>query len=481
MILKRILLLIALVLSLLIIILVINTINFKSKQLQNVTTIPPASLSDLSIQHLQHAVRFKTISYDDAKKYDTTEFQNFANYLSNAYPKVHKTLKREIINDLSLLYIWKGKDESKQPIVLMAHYDVVPVEEQTIDQWDVDPFSGALKNGFIWGRGSVDNKMNLVSMLEAAERLIENGHTPERTIYFVFGHDEEIGGMNGAKAIADLLQKRNVKPELVLDEGGFITTTKIPDFTLPVALLGTSEKGFLTIELGVNKNGGHSSMPEPETAIDILAKALYKTRNNPMPGRISESQRDFIETIGPEMPFVKRMVFANSWLFGDLIIHLYSKTSAGNALNHTTIVPTILSSGLKDNVIPSAASAIVNIRLLPDDSIEDITQSIKKIINDDRVNITTIKSSQLGGYTSQESYAYRTINKVIKKTFPRTVTTPFLLIGGTDSRYFTKLTNNVIKFSPMLDPLGFHGINERISVESYQLAISFYSHLIKAV
>ncbi len=472
---------IAILLLLLIAILLFNTFRFQSKQL-NVETIATEPPSQSAIEHFQKAIGFKTISYGDSTQFDSSAFLGFHRYLEKTYPLVHARLTRERVAQYSLLYRWEGKDPSLNAVILMAHQDVVPIEEATKNKWTVDPFAGEVKDGFIWGRGTADDKINLISIMEAAEKLLAGGFQPARTMYFAFGHDEELGGV-GARATAALLKSRNIKADLVLDEGGFITNERVPGMTRPVALIGTSEKGYLSLELTAEKNGGHSSMPEAETSIDILAQAIMRLREQPFPASFSESTQGFLEHIGPEMPFLQKMVFANQWLFKGVIIGIYEQTGGGNALVRTTIAPTILTAGVKDNVIPTIAKATINFRLLPGDSADKVIQRVKEVINDDRVTVSTFNNfkGEPTGVTPEESFAFKKTEVVVKKVFPNTITTPFLMIGGTDSRHFNEVSEGIIKFSPMIDPIGFHGIDERASLESYQYALAFFEQLIRDV
>jgi carboxypeptidase PM20D1 len=362
----------------------------------------------------------------------------------------------------------------------MAHQDVVPIEEASAKMWTVDPFAGTSKNNFIWGRGATDDKINLISILEATERLLSENFQPERTIYFAFGHDEEVGG-KGAQAIAALLKSRDIKADLVLDEGGIITNDKVPGMNKPVALIGTSEKGYLSLQLSAEKNGGHSSMPEKETSIDILSRAIVKLREHPFEARFSPSTQGFIRYLGPEMPFTNKMAFANTWLFKPMVIGIYEKSAGGNAMIRTTAVPTIIDAGIKDNVIPTVATATVNFRLLPGDSSSLVMRKVRDIINDDRIRISVAGSfiSEPSAVTTEDSYAYKKIEEIVKRSFKGVLTSPFLMIGGTDSRYFEEVSSGIIKFSPMIDPVGFHGIDERVSLESYQSSIWFFEQLIR--
>lgn len=476
---KKLFLYLVMGLILLVCVLVINTYTKPSKQMK-VEAAPAPEITPAALQHFKEALAFKTISYGDGTHFDTAQFLGFRKFLEATYPTFHAKLEREIVAGYTLLFTWKGKNPKLEPIVLMAHQDVVPIEEGTESIWTVNPFAGEIKDNFIWGRGTTDDKINLISMLEAAEKLLLNNFQPEQTIYFSFGHDEEVGG-KGAIAVAKLLRDRGVKAEFVLDEGGIITTNQIPGIAKPVALLGTSEKGFLSTVLAVEVPGGHSSMPAPETSIDILTKAILKLRANPFEARFSESMTGFIESLGPEMPFIQRLAFANPWLFKGMIVGIYESSPAGNAMVRTTIAPTIIQAGIKDNVIPTLATATINFRLLPGDKAEAVISKIKEVIADDRVKVTVFGNgfSEASEVTSMNSGGYRKIEKAIKTSYPDLLTSPFLMIGATDSRYFGEVSPNIIKFSPMIDPIGFHGIDERVSLESYKTALWFYEQLIR--
>ena len=475
---KRILLFVLVLLFLLAGVVLYNTFQFTSDR-ESVTAIPAPPLSDQSVQNFQRALSFKTISYGDSALFDSTQFLQFRKFLDDTYPETFKKLKPEIIEGYSLLYTWEGKDPKQKPVVLMAHQDVVPIEEATKVMWTVDPFGGVVKENFIWGRGTTDDKINLISIMEAVEKLLKEGFQPDRTIYLAFGHDEEIGG-KGAKAIARLLKERNIAAEFVLDEGGIITEDKLPGVSKPVALLGTAEKGYLSLKLSVKAQGGHSSMPEKETAIDILSKALVNLRSNPFDADLSEPMNDLMQSVGPEMPFVQRMAFANPWLFKKLILSTYEKSNTGDAMIRTTIVPTIIEAGIKDNVVPTVASAVVNFRLMPNHNSKDAIEGVKQKINDDRVSISALSTiAEASPVTNIKSFGYQKISTAIQKSYPQVITSPFLVIGATDSRHFTEVSSNIIKFSPMVDPIGFHGIDERVSLESYRTALWFYEQLLR--
>lgn len=438
-------------------------------------------LTDQELKNFQDAIKCPTISFGDTLNWDSIPFLDFRYVLERNYPLVHKNLKREIVGNYSYIYTWQGTDEKLNPYILMAHQDVVPIEENTQNLWTVKPFDGIIKDGYIWGRGATDDKINLISILEASEKLLQSGFNPKRTILFIFGQDEELGGRNGAIPISKLLENRGVKADLILDEGGFVTNEKIPHIDKPVAMLATAEKGYMSIELSVNIHGGHSSLPENETAMDVLMKSIVNLRSKPFEARFIISTKDFITSISPQMNFPYNVIMSNYWLFKPLILSQYKKSAPTNAMIRTTLVPTIFQSGIKDNVVPTYAKAIINLRLLPGDSSKEIINLIEHKINDKRVkvNIYGNNLSEASPTMPMSSHAYTFLDSIVRLSFDKTITAPILLTGGTDSRYFYKISNNIIKFSPMIDPIGFHGINERVSIESYRHAIWFYENLLR--
>jgi carboxypeptidase PM20D1 len=465
---------------LLVCILLVNTFR-KTSQQTKYTFKPAPALTDSAVARFQQAIKFKTISYGDPTLFDSTQFRSFQSFLRQAYPRMHAQLSPELVEGFTLLYQWRGSNTSLKPIILMAHQDVVPIEETTRGQWTVEPFAGTVKDGFIWGRGTTDDKINLIGICESVEKLLEEGFQPARTVYLAFGHDEEIGG-KGAKAIARKMEGLGLIAEMVLDEGGIITKEKIPGLQdRPVALLATAEKGYLSIDLKAQATGGHSSMPEKETSVDVLSQALVKLRAKPFPASFTEPVQGLMEQLGPEMSFVQRMAFANPWLFKPLIVSSYQKSGPGNAMIRTTLVPTIIEAGIKDNVVPSQALATINMRLLPGETVETALQKVTAIISDNRVTVSPRMDNvaEPSPVSPAKGFGYQKIDQMIKQSYPDVLSSPFLMIGASDSRHFTKVSPNIIKFSPMVDPIGFHGIDERVSLESFQTAIWFYEQLLR--
>lgn len=481
---KKIFLILTLCVVLLASVLLINTLRFTSKQIQ-IEPIQPVSVDEGSAaQHLAQALRFRTISYQEAGQTKGEEFIALHKYLEQIFPKVHSTLTKELVGDYSLLYTWKGRDEQLKPILLMGHQDVVPVEPESLANWKEPPFEGRISGGYIWGRGAMDDKFTLLGIMEAAEMLLGQGFQPQRTVYLAFGQDEEVGGNAGAAKIADLLRERNVELEYILDEGLVITDGTFPDLSKPVALIGIAEKGFVSVELIVEVEGGHSSMPPPQTAIGILSTAINRLEEHQMPASIEGVQRQLLAYIGPELPFGKRLPLANLWLFKPLVERKFSASPSMNASIRTTTAATIIEGGLKENVLPSKARAVVNFRILPGDSIERVISHVRETINDPRITVNKfgVSDCEPSVVSSINAAGFQIIQRTIRQLFPEVLVAPALVIGGTDSRHYSKLTNNIYRFAPFRirpdDVKRLHGINERIAVVDYARGVKFYYHLI---
>ena len=463
--------------------LLFNNFQFTSKQI-DVPLIVPIEIDKAAIRHFAEAITIKTVSHENPKDFDSLAFYKFNRFLKQNYPFADSLLNKKTFNSFSHLYIWKGTDPSLKPIILMAHLDVVPVIKENLPNWKHPPFGGKIVNDTLWGRGSIDDKNGVIGIMESVELLLKQEFKPLRSIYIAFGHDEEIGGKKGAQAMASYLKEQEVSAKFVLDEGGSIIQGLVPGITKDAAMIGIAEKGFLSLKLSLKIEGGHSSMPEEETAIDVMATAITKIKNNPFPARLSGPMKGFIEHYGPEMPSGIKLVFANSWLFGGLIKKNFGSSGSGNALLRTTIAPTVFNSGVKDNIIPLFANAIVNFRIAPNTSIEEVIAHVKKSINDPRIKITKGDFySEASKVSSVESFGYKTIERTIAETMPKTLIGPYLVVGATDSRHYKDITEAVYQFSPNKINSGnvksFHGLNERISVHEFNNGIRFYVQLIK--
>ena len=469
------------VIVVLLIVVAIKTMTFTSLQVKTEPAVFPV-FGNESAANLSKAITFPTISFADNSPIDTTAFLGFHKFLSEAYPLINSKLEKELISGFSLLYTWKGKNPALKPVILMAHMDVVPVEAES--SWKEIPFSGDNDGTYIWGRGTLDDKSSMISILEAVEKLISEDYQPERTIYLAFGHDEEVGGLKGAQVIASKLKERGVTAEFILDEGMAITLGMVPMISKPVALIGTSEKGYLSVKLTVEMEGGHSSTPEKESAVTVLNKSLYHLHKKELNARISVPVEDFIRYIGPEMPLYAKAIFANSWLFKDLILKIYTGSSSGNSLVRTTTAPTIINAGIKDNVIPTKAEAVVNFRILPGETSADVLQHVSNVISDQRVKITAIEGFNEPSPTSPVNVTgFKIISASIRQVFPEVIVSPTLMLASSDSRKFSDISQNIFKFAPIVvtseDMARIHGLNERVKISDFMLGIGFYYQLIK--
>lgn len=467
-------------LLLLIGILVLNT-SKKGEPDNSIVIQKIPSAGDSSVLHMSRAIQIKTVSKGDTLPIDTAEFKAFRQFLESSYPLIHQRLERQIFNEFSYLYKWRGKDSSLAPWVLMAHQDVVPVESAAEKNWSVPSFGGIIKNDTIWGRGAVDDKSSLISIMEAIEKLLQQGFIPARNIYVSLGHDEEVAGKRGARAISNWMREQKIRPALVLDEGGQIDTEHFKDLGRPVAIIATGEKRYTNIDLSVEIPGGHSSMPVKETAIDVLNKAIAAVREKQMPGTITPVVEEMIRRTNAPGPFFKRMVTQNLWLTTPLVKWEMEKSKETNALIHTTLVPTIVQAGIKDNVIPTIAKATFNSRILQGQSSDDVLIFVKKAVNDERVVITKQTKSlfEPSTVTSFNHPSFIRIERIIRKSMSNMLVTPYLWLGATDSRYFRDFSEAVLNFSAIQNMKGFHGIDERVGIKDLDRMIWFYRELLQ--
>ncbi len=473
----------ALIVAVLIAAIAINTLRHGSRQL-NVPAVKPVAFDEMAAaRRLAGAVRIRTISYDDKPDAGADELLKLHAYLEQNYPRVHAALKREVVNGYSLLYTWQGTDPSAKPIMLMAHQDVVPIAPGTEKDWQAEPFSGAIKDGFVWGRGSWDDKGNLFGIMEAVEMLTAQGFRPRRTVYLAFGHDEEVGGLQGAHAIAALLQARGVKLDFVTDEGLVITEGILKGLDQPAALIGTAEKGSVTLSLSVSATPGHSSMPPRHTAIGMMSEALARLEDKQMPAAIRGVAAEMLDTIAPEMHGLNRVLLSNLWLFGPLVKSQLEKGQSTNAMLRTTTALTVVHAGNKANVLPGRAEALVNFRILPGDSADSVAAHTRAVVANNAIKIAPSGPAfEPARISPSDAPSYQLVNRTIRELFPGMIVAPGLMIGATDSRHMAPIADHIYRFSPVRahseDLARFHGTNERISVANYAELIRFYHRLL---
>jgi len=437
-------------------------------------------------RRLAEGLRFKTVSHEDPAQNDAAQFAAFRDYLVRTYPRTHAALTKELVGGASLLYTWKGRNPELPALLLLAHQDVVPVEAGTESLWEHPPFDGVIADGFVWGRGAMDDKGNLFALLEAIEGLLGEGFAPERTLLLAFGSDEEVGGEQGALRIAELLEQRGTQVDSALDEGGAIVKGAVPGVTSPLALIGIAEKGSVGVTLSIEIEGGHSSTPPRHTAIGILAAALTKLENHPMPGHVDGPTGVFFERLAPHVGLGPRVVLANLWLFGPLVERGMATQPPLDAMLRTTTAVTIVEGGVKENVLPSRASAVVNFRILPGDTIDDVLAHVRRTIADERIQLKAgVRSVPRNptGESPVDDPAFARLATTVEETFPGVPALPFLVLGGTDARHYEKVTPRLYRLSPfeaeLADLKRVHGTNERLSVAGFANGIRFFRRLIE--
>lgn len=483
---KKILLYLGLLLLVLVAVVLVRTLMFSSAKTEQIDQLSVSVDQARLTQNMSEAIKFKTISTGESSTQNYQPFVGFVAWLETSYPLVHQTLTLQKVAEHTLLFKWKGRDESLKPILLTAHYDVVPVVPGSESDWSYPPFDGIVADGYVWGRGAMDDKSGVVVMLEATTKLIEEGFNPQRTIYLSFGHDEEVGGTQGAKGVADLLKAQDVQLEWSIDEGSFIAKGVFPGLDKPLAPINVAEKGSVSFDLIANGPGGHSSMPAAELPIDILAMALVNLRNAPLPGGIEGISEQMVDGIGRNGPFSVRMLAANKWLFGGVLDRELSKSRTGNALLRTTTAPTILRSGVKTNVIAPSARATVNFRLHPRDTPASVKAHIIKALGDDRVDVKIHgegMSTLASKVSSTESDGFKLISKVARQVFGDIVVVPGITVGGTDSKHYNLVADDSYRFQYMLvtpeDLAGFHGTDERVLIDNLVKGTGAYYLLMK--
>jgi carboxypeptidase PM20D1 len=475
-----------LLLVLVAVLVVVAVVVFRTTSLRSpdYATVAPADIeidAQAAAARLAAAVRFKTVSFDQGDTSSDSELEALDAALATQFPEVFRQIPHEQIGH-SLLFRWQGSDEARLPILLAAHLDVVPVEAGTEAAWTHAPFSGDIAEGFVWGRGSLDDKDSLLGILEAAEALLKKGFKPQRTIYFAFGHDEEISGIRGAGAMSALLAQRGIRFDYVLDEGLAVLEGFIPGIGKPMALIGTAEKGYATFDLSAEGPGGHSSIPSKHNPLSTVAAAVDRIARTPMPLRMTAPVRGLLQGIAPAAQGLLRPVLANLWLTQPLVVSQFKTAGSTRAMLQTVVTPTVFNAGTKENVIPQRANAVVNLRILPGDTVASVTAWMTQTVNDPSVTLSLRPGAVDPAPVSATSgAAFDSLAGAAHAVFPDAVVASGLMVGLTDSRHYLPLTRNTYRFVPArLQPADLdriHGTNERIGVQNYAEIIRFYATL----
>ena len=434
--------------------------------------------SDRLAGTLSAVVRIPSVTGSAAKNFGAVD-----RLLQRSFPLAFSRLEVQRFTGGSLLLRWPGRNEEKLPYLLLGHLDVVPVESGTESDWDFPPFSGAIAQGYVWGRGTLDCKTTVVTILTAVEGLLATGFSPERTVYLAFGADEEVGGHAGAAAIATALEARSVRFLFTLDEGNVIVSGIMPGLDRPAAIIGVAEKGYVSFELTARGAGGHSSMPPRSSAAGRLARAIVAVEASPMPGEIEGPTRAMLESIAPHLDTATRLAIGALPLSEPLILQSYNATPALSAQVRTTTAVTMMTAGTKENVLPQQAEAVVNFRLRPGDTAADVAAHLRRVIDDPEIEISQRgKANEASPVAALDSAGYELVSDAIRQTFPEAIVVPGLVVGGTDTRHYVRLAQASLRFGPMRlgpsDLARIHGTNERIAVTNLVEMAQFYRQLI---
>ncbi|MBR2335275.1 MAG: M20/M25/M40 family metallo-hydrolase [Clostridia bacterium] len=432
-----------------------------------------------SIENLRALIKFKTISHRDSSLEDNDEFEGLIASLPSLYPNVFAKCEFTQLPDRALLFRWKGKSEG-EVAVMMAHYDVVPVNE---DAWDVPAFEAIVKDGCVWGRGTLDTKVTFNGVLSAADHLIGEGFTPEHDIYFAFSGGEEIHGQ-GASNIVDYFEENNITPSFVIDEGGAVVENVFPGVKAPCGLIGIAEKGMMDVQYTVRSGGGHASAPKPGAPVDRLSRACIKLIEHPFKVHITPPVAEMFDTLGRHSSFLYRVIFANIKIFLP-VLDMLSRKSGGdmNALLRTTVAFTQMQGSSAPNVIPPEASMVSNMRLNPDDDIDSALEYLKKTIGDDKVELSLIYGANPSRISTTESEGWDKISKSVASTWKGALVSPYLMVQCSDSCHWGRISDRVYRFSAMdltsEERATIHGNNERIRIDCANRAVEFYIRLMK--
>jgi len=456
---------------------------FINKQPRPAANVGRVDLDHLAaLGHFSEALMIPTVSYDDRDNFDAGAFLAFQEFLRTAYPLVNERATRTVVNGYSVVYALSGSDPSLQPVLFLSHMDVVPVEDITLDEWTYPPFSGTIADGMIWGRGSVDDKIGVVALMEAMERLLEQGVQPRRSIYLAFGHDEEVSGHDGAAKVAEYFEQQGLRFEFVLDEGGAVTEGLLTAVDRPVAIIGVSEKGYVNLRLTVNAPGGHSSQPPPHTALGILAQAIVNVEDSPFPAHLDPIVQTF-DAIGAFTPYSTRFVMGNLWLFSPLVkMAMLADQNQAPGI-HTTTAATMASASPKANILPTRAEAVINFRILPGETVESVKDRVVGLIDDKRVEVSDEYGVDPSPVSPTDTWGYQLIASTIRGFDDKVLVAPYMVRGGTDSRFYYPVSPNVYRFLMIrVDPETMHyvhGIDEHLPIEDFLQAIRFYYSLLQ--
>ncbi len=436
-----------------------------------------------AVQRLQALIRIPTVSYREPGRNDTAAYDAFVEELARQFPLLHERLELTRVHTHGLLFHWPGVS-SERPVVLMAHLDVVPVE----GTWQHDAFSGAVVDGNVWGRGTLDDKGCLAGVCEAVETLLERDFTPAQDVWLSFGCDEEVFGTAAERAVAEL-ERRGVRPWFVVDEGGAVAHDAFTGVGKPVAVIGVTEKGIMSIELRVEGRGGHASTPARNGPTARLARAITRLDRSPMPTSLPAPTVELFRRLAPHAPLPLRPLLANAGRLGPAVARLLTALGPESAaMVRTTMAVTTLQGSPALNVIAQTATAGVNTRIMLGDTSETVLAHVRKVIGDDQVNIDVIEAyepSPLSPYSTpdHQDEAFTLLEETITEVFPDAVPAPYVMMAATDSRTFAPICDRIYRFAPFrmskAQREAIHSYDEHLGVDDFLDGVRWYQRLIE--
>ncbi len=437
--------------------------------------------------NLSKAISIPTISYPEKEKVDFSQFEKFHKFLEETYPLIHKTLKKEVIKEASLIYHWKGTRDDLEPIALLAHQDVVPISAGTEQDWTYAPFSGHNDGEFIWGRGALDMKNHLVAVMDAVETLLEEGFQPERDVYLLFGQDEEVvaSGDGGAKNIMETLKARGIHLDCILDEGGAIIPVNIKGVINNKELIGVgiAEKGYTDYEITVNAKGGHSSQPPLHSGLGDLANVIKDLEDHQFKAKLMPFVKDLFANIGRSCTYPVRLFACNLNLFQPLLKWGMTKIPFTACLVRTTTAVTMAQGSPAANVLPQKSSIVVNFRQMPGTSVKDVETHIRKVCRNKDIEVKVLKAKEASKFSPTDSRSFRIIEELCKQENPNSIVAPYLVMGGTDACYYEPICENIYRYAPYRVSVALlrctHGTNERIPVDAVAPGVAFFKRYIR--
>lgn len=482
----KIFLAIIIIIAVLIIITAIKAYFFKAEA-PKAEPMPKENVNEERVQrHLSQAIKIKTISNPDDSLVDWSEFDRFHEFLETEFPLIHKNLKKERVSQASLIFEWKGKNESLKPIALLAHQDVVPISRGTLEDWEHDPFEGFNDGKFIWGRGALDMKNHLICVMEAVETLLEEGYEPERTVYICLGHNEEIvaGQNNGAHTIMETLKNRGVLLDSTLDEGGAIIPARVKGIIDGnLAGVGIAEKGYADFKITVKAKGGHSSQPPKHTAAGDIAEVVRDLEKHQFKSKMLDCVYNLFDTVGRRTSFPARMVMCNLKFLKPIFFAVMKKFPPAATFIRTTTACTMLEGSPAANVLPQNASVTVNFRQLPGTSLKDTEAHIREVCKNKSIDVELLKGKEASKVSPIDSKAFNVISSLAMQISEDNIVAPFLVMGGTDSYHYEEICDNLYRFSPFTISaelmLTTHSTNERCPVDQLTEAVQFFKRYIK--